>query len=171
MRARYHTLGTVLLPLLASALLSLALLGVGRKEAARSRTASGKPAEILGTAFFDQLWPGAVAPNNLLLDRNGKQYRLDAFRGRRVTMVVFDTCSRCLRSIALWERIQRREPERLILGVSPLGPQTVLHFPKAGAVTLPLLFDPDYMLSHTERLPKCGTQVNIAPDGTVIAGD
>jgi peroxiredoxin len=84
---------------------------------------------------------GARAPDFALSGDNGKLYRLARFRGKRVLLNFFCSCSRCRALAPEWERVHRSFADVAVLGITALSPTSVKQFRQATHFTFPVLFD------------------------------
>jgi peroxiredoxin len=166
MRIRNSELWGILLPLLAFAALGLALPRFGPE-----RPASPAPGlEQDGKSdLFPRLRVGAPAPDTVLMDDAGEEYRLSYYRGRKVLVCAFCDCSRCRDAARAWEKIHQGSPELTVLGVSAAGPGAVFGWRDAKRVTFPLLFDPNYHFAQPSDVMECPRAWVIDAEGRVVA--
>jgi peroxiredoxin len=170
MRIDNRTLPVLLFLLLGCAALALTFLTGAHKDAAFHATAPGRSLDQDPTA--PSLFPlrvGTPAPDLPLLDRDGGTYRLSQFRGRRVLLAFFRDSPDCVRFAPKWEKLNRRSPEVMVLGISTNGPGDVDRFRRATKVTFPLLFDRDYDRDRLDEHIQCPSSAAIDEDGIIVS--
>jgi peroxiredoxin len=155
----------LLLLLLVFAAFRLTLLTAARKGAARTPHALGRDPTARP---FPLLQVGAPAPDALLLDRDGHEYRLSEFRGHRVLVAFFCGSPRCVQIASQWEKIRRQALDVIVLGISTTGPQDICRFGQETHVKFPLLFDPSYQFSRPDDRAPCPSSAVIDEDGIVV---
>jgi peroxiredoxin len=129
-----------------------------------------------GTSALDPARPpllslrvGAPAPNLPLLDKDGNPYRPSGYHGRRVVLAFFRDSPECVQFAPQWEKLHRRSPDVIILGIATNGPGEIDGFRRATKVTFPLLFDRDYDRHRLDEQIRCPSTVAIDEEGRITS--
>jgi peroxiredoxin len=166
MQIRNSELWGILLPLLAFAALGLAFPRFGPELPSAPVPGLEQDGR---NGLFPRLHVGAAAPDTVLIDESGEEYRLSHYRGRKVLLCSFCDCPRCHTAAREWEQIHRASPELGVLGISTAGPGAVVGWRQAKRVTFPLLFDPNYLFAQPAALMECASAWVIDAEGRVVA--
>jgi peroxiredoxin len=124
--------------------------------------------DSLGVEGREQVTVGAPAPDFLLADESGKQYRLSQLRGHKVLLNFLCGCADCAKLARAWENVHETAPEVNVLGISTVASTYLRAFRDETRVTFPILFDPGFAVAERYRSLHCPRSWVIDESGTVV---
>lgn len=111
---------------------------------------------------------GDLAPDFVLTDTEGVEYRLSALRGKMVVLSFLCGCPNCTRLAATLESVHRRHRDVEVLGVMTKHPDAIREWARNAGATLPVLFDPFGEVEHQYDSRHCPRSWVIDANGKVI---
>jgi peroxiredoxin len=125
-----------------------------------------------------QPWDGGAAPDLALLDTEGRPHKLAAYRGKVVLINFWATwCEPCRQEMPSIQRLRDRLAGRpfAVLAVNVDEPYTrVRQFLKQTALDLPILMDPNKVVTRAWGVRVLPVTFIVGPDGRVryrLVGD